>query len=89
MLIHCGDLTMDGFPDEFVATIAMLRQHPAPLKLVIAGSHDGSLVPLLKPGLSSRYEAVMDMFHAARADGASSYSARRAYTSLSYKTAHG
>ncbi|KAE8354730.1 Metallo-dependent phosphatase-like protein [Aspergillus coremiiformis] len=43
--IHCGDLTMGSTLDEFTATINLLKQINAPIKLVIAGNHDFTLDP--------------------------------------------
>jgi hypothetical protein len=43
ILIHSGDLTQTGTPDEYRAGIRLLAQIPAELKLVIAGNHDLSL----------------------------------------------
>ncbi|KAI9904265.1 hypothetical protein N3K66_000794 [Trichothecium roseum] len=45
VLIHCGDLTYRSTPDEFEATLTMLRAAPAPLKLFIPGNHDVALDP--------------------------------------------
>ncbi|KAK8026490.1 hypothetical protein PG991_003546 [Apiospora marii] len=43
VVIHCGDLTEESKIDEFRTTLALLRQLPAPLKLVIPGNHDLAL----------------------------------------------
>ncbi|KAF9633827.1 hypothetical protein BFW01_g4721 [Lasiodiplodia theobromae] len=43
VLLHCGDLTMMGYLDEYEAALDMLGSIDAPLKLVIAGNHDLSL----------------------------------------------
>ncbi|KAI0133554.1 Metallo-dependent phosphatase-like protein [Xylariales sp. AK1849] len=43
VVIHCGDLTEESKIDEFRTTINLLRQLPAPLKLVISGNHDLTL----------------------------------------------
>ncbi|KAL7923429.1 Metallo-dependent phosphatase-like protein [Trichoderma austrokoningii] len=40
VVLHCGDLSTRGKPDEIRKTFAMLRGLRAPLKLVIAGNHD-------------------------------------------------
>ncbi|KAG5944588.1 hypothetical protein E4U60_005856 [Claviceps pazoutovae] len=40
ILLHCGNLTLHSDPHEFSQTLAVLRQHSAPLKLFIAGNHD-------------------------------------------------
>ncbi|KAG5989553.1 hypothetical protein E4U52_005477 [Claviceps spartinae] len=40
ILLHCGNLTLHSDPHEFRQTLQTLRQHPAPLKLFIAGNHD-------------------------------------------------
>ncbi|MCJ1338782.1 hypothetical protein MMC09_004071 [Bachmanniomyces sp. S44760] len=41
--IHCGDLTEESKLEEFRATIRLLMDIQAPLKLVIAGNHDFTL----------------------------------------------
>ncbi len=38
--IHCGDLTEESKLEEYLASIRILRDLHAPLKLVIAGNHD-------------------------------------------------
>jgi hypothetical protein len=43
VLLHCGDLTMIGYMEEYESTLSMLESIDAPLKLVIAGNHDISL----------------------------------------------
>lgn len=43
ILLHSGDLTMTGRIEEYRGTLAMLREIPAELKLVIAGNHDLTL----------------------------------------------
>jgi hypothetical protein len=43
ILLHSGDLTMTGRIDEYHGALAMLKEIPAELKLVIAGNHDLSL----------------------------------------------
>lgn len=43
VLLHCGDLTMMGYLDEYEGALEMLGSIDAPLKLVIAGNHDLSL----------------------------------------------
>ena len=43
VLLHCGDLTMEGDIQEYHDTLAMLSGVDAELKLVIAGNHDLSL----------------------------------------------
>ncbi|GFP59361.1 UPF0046 protein T07D4.2 [Trichoderma asperellum] len=40
VVLHCGDLSKRGRPDEMRKTFDMLRGLRAPLKLVIAGNHD-------------------------------------------------
>lgn len=44
VLIHCGDLTMTGKHHEYMTQIRLIGNHPAELKLVIAGNHDLTLV---------------------------------------------
>ncbi len=41
--IHCGDLTEESKLEEFQATLRLLMDIQAPLKLVIAGNHDFTL----------------------------------------------
>lgn len=43
VVLHCGDLTKRSQPIEYERTFSMLRRLKAPLKLVIAGNHDGAL----------------------------------------------
>lgn len=43
LLIHCGDLTYTGKPDEYHRSLGMLKEIDAPVKLVIAGNHDRTL----------------------------------------------
>lgn len=43
VVLHCGDLTKRSQPIEYERTFSMLRKLKAPLKLVIAGNHDGAL----------------------------------------------
>ncbi|KFA47834.1 hypothetical protein S40293_06444 [Stachybotrys chartarum IBT 40293] len=43
VVLHCGDLTKYSREGEFRNTFGMLRAIRAPLKLVIAGNHDGAL----------------------------------------------
>lgn len=38
--IHCGDLTEESKLEEYRASIQLLKDIHAPLKLVIAGNHD-------------------------------------------------
>ncbi len=38
--IHCGDLTEESKLDEYLASIRILKDLHAPIKLVIAGNHD-------------------------------------------------
>lgn len=40
VVLHCGDLSKRGRPEEMRKTFDMLRGLRAPLKLVIAGNHD-------------------------------------------------
>lgn len=47
--IHCGDLTEESKIAEFRATLRLLKDINAPLKLVIAGNHDLTMdIPLFK-----------------------------------------
>jgi predicted MPP superfamily phosphohydrolase len=43
VLIHCGDLTMEGLASEYNKTLDMLASINAPVKLIIAGNHDRTL----------------------------------------------
>ena len=43
VLLHCGDLTTVGNPEEYEETLRMLSAIDAELKLVIAGNHDLTL----------------------------------------------
>lgn len=43
VVLHCGDLTKRSHRLEYESTFSMLRRLRAPLKLVIAGNHDGAL----------------------------------------------
>jgi predicted phosphodiesterase len=43
VLIHCGDLTMEGLTSEYRKTLDMLASIDAPVKLIIAGNHDRTL----------------------------------------------
>ncbi|KAI4727197.1 Metallo-dependent phosphatase [Aureobasidium sp. EXF-10728] len=43
VLIHCGDLTMEGLASEYHKTLNMLAAIDAPVKLIIAGNHDRTL----------------------------------------------
>jgi len=43
ILLHCGDLTVEGGYNEYLRTIRMLKEHPAQYKIVIAGNHDVTL----------------------------------------------
>jgi Icc-related predicted phosphoesterase len=43
VLIHCGDLTMEGLTSEYNKTLDMLASIDAPVKLMIAGNHDRTL----------------------------------------------
>jgi hypothetical protein len=45
VVLHCGDLTGHSKVYEFQRTFQMIRDIDAPLKLVIAGNHDGLLDP--------------------------------------------
>lgn len=40
VVIHCGDLTEESKLHEFEASLKLLQQFDAPLKLVIAGNYD-------------------------------------------------
>ncbi|RAL10734.1 Metallo-dependent phosphatase [Aspergillus homomorphus CBS 101889] len=54
--IHCGDLTQTSMLDEMQASIALLQQIDAPLKLVIAGNHDFTLdTPFFRDLLEKDY----------------------------------
>lgn len=46
VLIHCGDMTVDGQAYEYHQTLDMLRRIDAPVKLCIAGNHDRTMDPV-------------------------------------------
>ena len=49
VVVHCGDLTEGSKLDELQASIRLLKNIDAPLKLVIAGNHDFTLdIPIFK-----------------------------------------
>lgn len=43
VLIHCGDLTLEGGIDEYNAALDMMAKIDAPVKIAIAGNHDRTL----------------------------------------------
>ncbi len=43
ILIHAGDLTMDGSPHQLESAIAWLKKQPHTHKIIIAGNHDRCL----------------------------------------------
>lgn len=43
LLIHCGDLTYTGTPEQYHKSLDMLKEINAPVKLAIAGNHDRTL----------------------------------------------
>ena len=82
--LHCGDLTYRSTPEEFEATLSMLRAIPAPLKLFIPGNHDLALDPNLQAAdedddwTTRRFDKaeraemralIFDMIHHAEVDG--------------------
>ena len=83
--IHCGDLTEESKLEEYEASIRLLKDIHAPLKLVIAGNHDFTMDipafrkkvadarPSLDPDLVRKvygdYGAARKMFEDARAAG--------------------
>lgn len=83
--IHCGDLTEESKLEEFEASIRLLQDIHAPLKLVIAGNHDFTMDipafrkkvadarPSLDPDLVRKvygdYGDIRKMFEDARAAG--------------------
>jgi predicted phosphohydrolase len=46
MLIHAGDLSLDGSPHEVAQALAWLRKFPHKWKIVIGGNHDNALAEL-------------------------------------------
>lgn len=40
LLVHCGDLTWTGEPDEIRGELAIMAELPHPYKLFVAGNHD-------------------------------------------------
>lgn len=83
--IHCGDLTEESKLQEFRASIRLLKEIDAPLKLVIAGNHDSTMdipafkkkvadaTPVLDPVLvrevSGDYGEARQIFEDAKAAG--------------------
>ncbi|PTB61635.1 Metallo-dependent phosphatase [Trichoderma citrinoviride] len=59
VVLHCGDLTKRGRPEELTRTFSMLRGLSAPLKLVIAGNHDLALDERL--GERTYYDPYSDL----------------------------
>ena len=52
--IHCGDLTEESKLEEYRATLRLLMNIQAPLKLVIAGNHDLTMdIPTFKEKVAS------------------------------------
>ena len=45
ILLHAGDITKCGKISEYESMVEMIKNHPAELKLVIAGNHDITLDP--------------------------------------------
>src|SRR5690348_10884887 len=43
VLIHCGDLTMNGSVAQHATAVTLLSSVSAPLKIVIPGNHDVTL----------------------------------------------
>ncbi|KAL8839086.1 MAG: hypothetical protein Q9170_001868 [Blastenia crenularia] len=51
--IHCGDLTEESKLEEYRASVRLLNDIDAPLKLVIAGNHDFTMdIPMFKKKLA-------------------------------------
>lgn len=83
VVLHCGDLSKRGRPDEMRKTFDMLRGLNAPLKLVIAGNHDlafddtnychdnsdGSDDDAIKPNPKPMYKEVLQIAKDAEVDG--------------------
>ena len=44
VVIHCGDLAEESKLEEYEASIRLLKDLRAPLKLVIAGNHEFTMV---------------------------------------------
>jgi hypothetical protein len=69
VLLHCGDLTMQGGPKNYQGVLEMLGNIQAELKIVIAGNHDLDLdaeywashprVSKYKPDQSSEAKGIM------------------------------
>ncbi|KAJ4327173.1 hypothetical protein N0V84_002435 [Fusarium piperis] len=59
--IHCGDLTQESKLKEFRTAIRLLKSIDAPLKLVIAGSHDFTLdTPIFRSKIEE-FQPSLDM----------------------------
>ncbi|KAF3072923.1 Metallophosphoesterase domain-containing protein 1 [Trichoderma lentiforme] len=73
VVLHCGDLTKRGQPEEIRKTFSMLRKLSAPLKLVIAGNHDLMLDRMFYEerygGEELEYDEVNRIIKEAEADG--------------------
>lgn len=73
VVLHCGDLTKRGRPDEIRKTFSMLRKLRSPLKLVIAGNHDLVLDEMYYcdqlGGEQSEYDEVVQIIKEAEEDG--------------------
>ncbi|EHK47422.1 hypothetical protein TRIATDRAFT_298560 [Trichoderma atroviride IMI 206040] len=83
-VLHCGDLSKRGRPEEMRKTFDMLRGLRAPLKLVIAGNHDLAFDDTndihddtdgsddddaTKPNNKPKYKEVMQIAKEAEVDG--------------------
>ncbi|KAK1239193.1 hypothetical protein MKX08_006254 [Trichoderma sp. CBMAI-0020] len=84
VVLHCGDLSKRGRPEEVRKTFDMLRGLRAPLKLVIAGNHDLAFDDMnyihyqtdgnddgsaAYPPDKPKYKAVMQIAREAEVDG--------------------
>lgn len=55
LLIHCGDLTYTGLPEQHHKALDMLEGIDAPVKVVIAGNHERTLDREFMSGHSEEY----------------------------------
>jgi Icc-related predicted phosphoesterase len=66
VVMHCGDLTENGIPEDYERAIRMLGETNAELKLVIAGNHDLTLDRKFfesKGGDMNEHHRALDLWH--------------------------
>jgi len=62
VLLHAGDLTMNGKLDEYRVMIDMLKAADAELKIVIAGNHDLTLDAEYSPNDKADVEKAKELW---------------------------